>query len=461
MCIGPGVPHNQLNGRVYCARDYLAFATAHSCRHCGTVVDDAGETSGKAAPGQRPVCAKCLKSGKAARPAVRKLSKAAPAAGAQREPHADASSKQPATASTGSTCGQCGEALDGALVGFRGVWYHRGHLLCAGPCGKPLQDSVVDRHGKPYCKPCTLELFAKRCAGCKKPIEGKYVVFQGNTYHRKHFTCTQCHERLSGTVHALGERPYCAQHYQELVAKRQCFSCHKVAASAEEAITYSDGRIACRKCDSTAVWDSGELQACFLDVLAFFYDQGFRCMRTPLFQTISVRLASPEELDRQTRRQRTCGTTGRPLGLTIYARRVTTTPHSTKGVGNFTFDDADVGSDQRDAAPTHVNGVRTGKLHVGSDSSGKLVSRVHHVRDGVLTTKEHRVKGILVLKGLPRVRAASVIAHELCHAFIGLYRVPDRDPVLVEGLCELWAYEYVHVAWHHLHAVCSLWLRPV
>lgn len=518
--IGPGTGYNMVGPRIYCSTHYLAYATSNACRACGVVVDRGPATDGAAGtPAKRPLCDSCAdkpparaaravttrqtptkqrrRSGAAARePAATQAPKRGTSATSTKVTAGGTNASGRGAAAVGAaaaptaegTCASCHKALSGSLVSFGGKWYHVEHLTCTGPCGRMLKGvagGVVNQKGKPYCKQCALDLFAKRCAKCKKPIEGRYTIVKGKAYHRNHFTCTQCKQALTTQYHVVGDKPYCLEHHTKLLAERQCYSCHIIAANPDDVFAYKDGRVVCRKCDSSAVWEKHELQASFADARGFFAELGFKCMRTPLFESITVKLATPDELVRQTKAHRTCGTTGRPLGLTMYSTRVTKTPHrmSTGGPAGgaggrssasaspaaFTFSPADVaaghpgtpgtstrapgasdggGSDASGASsirPSTTGHVRPGKLHVSTAHNGKVGTRSHHVNkeSGVVTTREHTVNRILVMTGLPRVRMASVLAHEVCHAFIAFYRLPTLDPSIVEGLCELWAYEYL------------------
>ena len=57
-----------------------------------------------------------------------------------------------------------------------------------------------------------------------------------------------------------------------------------------------------------------------------------------------------------------------------------------------------------------------------------------------MVSKTFEVRGIAALVDLPRLQLGAVLAHELCHAFMHLFRFPRLPPVVTEGVCELWAW---------------------
>jgi len=153
----------------------------------------------------------------------------------------------------------------------------------------------------------------------------------------------------------------------------------------------------------------------------FVFVYVFVFVQKPLFSSIQVTLATPEELAAQAECKRTCGTAeSQPLGLTVSRERLV-----------------------RVEVASPDSPARRPKLRVAKDTTGRVVTRSQHIKDGVEHTKDSFIKEIMVMKGLPRVRMASVLAHELCHAFMSLYRVPITTPQHVEGLCELWSYQFL------------------
>lgn len=55
---------------------------------------------------------------------------------------------------------------------------------------------------EPYCLGCWLELFAKRCQACTKPLapNTQYVEYEDKFWHKECFTCDACELELAGGV---------------------------------------------------------------------------------------------------------------------------------------------------------------------------------------------------------------------------------------------------------------------
>ncbi|CAB0009130.1 unnamed protein product [Nesidiocoris tenuis] len=87
--------------------------------------------------------------------------------------------------------------------------------------------SFIPREQEIYCATCYEEKFATRCVKCNKIITSGGVTYKNEPWHRECFTCTNCNTSLAGQrFTSRDEKPYCADCFGELFAKR-CTSCCK------------------------------------------------------------------------------------------------------------------------------------------------------------------------------------------------------------------------------------------
>lgn len=108
--------------------------------------------------------------------------------------------------------------------------------------------SFIPREQEIYCAGCYEEKFATRCIKCNKVrsagslpserlvltsssfaqvITSGGVTYKNEPWHRECFTCTHCNITLAGQrFTSRDEKPYCAECFGELFAKR-CTSCVK------------------------------------------------------------------------------------------------------------------------------------------------------------------------------------------------------------------------------------------
>ena len=95
-------------------------------------------------------------------------------------------------------------------------------VVCKTPIGTK---SFIPREQEIYCTGCYEEKFATRCIKCTKIITTGGVTYKNEPWHRECFTCTHCNTQLAGQrFTSKDEKPYCADCYGELFAKR-CFAC--------------------------------------------------------------------------------------------------------------------------------------------------------------------------------------------------------------------------------------------
>uniref|UniRef100_A0A183BID5 LIM domain-containing protein n=1 Tax=Globodera pallida TaxID=36090 RepID=A0A183BID5_GLOPA len=126
-------------------------------------------------------------------------------------------------------CDGCGEIFKAGMkkMEYKGKQWHDKCFCCA-HCKTPIGTrSFIPKNEEVYCAPCYEEKFATRCCKCKKVISTGGVTYKNEPWHRECFCCTNCNSSLAGQrFTSKDEKPYCADCYGELFAKR-CSSCVK------------------------------------------------------------------------------------------------------------------------------------------------------------------------------------------------------------------------------------------
>uniref|UniRef100_A0A914DKM7 Uncharacterized protein n=1 Tax=Acrobeloides nanus TaxID=290746 RepID=A0A914DKM7_9BILA len=126
-------------------------------------------------------------------------------------------------------CDGCNEIFRAGMkkMEYKGKQWHDKCFCCA-HCKVPIgTKSFIPKNEEVYCAQCYEEKFATRCTKCKKVISTGGVTYKNEPWHRECFCCTQCNASLAGQrFTSKDEKPYCANCYGELFAKR-CNSCVK------------------------------------------------------------------------------------------------------------------------------------------------------------------------------------------------------------------------------------------
>ena len=308
-------------------------------------------------------------------------------------------------AAQGLLCAGCGEKIASSYITALGKKWHPEHFVCAHGGEAFGNEGYLEHEGEPWCAACYHEQHSPRCAGCEKPIKGRYVTAMGQKWHVDHFVCATCGAALAGKEHTehggeplcvtcfrrdhtpqcgvclqpvsaryltnYWEEPYCERHRDEAPA---CFSCNRLISEhlTGGGVRLGDGRTVCNLCRETAVdrvEDGARIAAQVRQALAA---AGFALEGVE----IPIRLVDRQEL----------------------------------------------GSDH------------------GRQTAGKAKT-VLHTLDGRVTRRQ--VEEILVLYGLPREHFAAILAHEYGHAWTFLQAFPETGPRLKEGLAELFSYVWL------------------
>ncbi|VDM21621.1 unnamed protein product [Wuchereria bancrofti] len=126
-------------------------------------------------------------------------------------------------------CDGCGEIFRAGMkkMEYKGKQWHDKCFCCA-LCKTPIgTKSFIPKNDEVYCASCYEEKFATRCCKCKKVISTGGVTYKNEPWHRECFCCTNCNTSLAGQrFTSKDEKPYCANCYGELFAKR-CNACVK------------------------------------------------------------------------------------------------------------------------------------------------------------------------------------------------------------------------------------------
>ncbi|CAB3410643.1 unnamed protein product [Caenorhabditis bovis] len=126
-------------------------------------------------------------------------------------------------------CDGCNEIFRAGMkkMEYKGKQWHDKCFCCA-HCKVPIgTKSFIPKNEDVFCGPCYEEKFATRCSKCKKVITAGGVTYKNEPWHRECFCCTNCNSSLAGQrFTSKDEKPYCANCYGELFAKR-CNACTK------------------------------------------------------------------------------------------------------------------------------------------------------------------------------------------------------------------------------------------
>lgn len=305
----------------------------------------------------------------------------------------------------GEVCAGCGRAIRGRYFTALGRAWHQECFRCAG-CGQVIQEQrFLERDGRPYHRACYHERFSPRCAACGRPIAGECTTAMGRRWHPEHFVCTRCRRPFAGQGYYEHDgRAYCEGCYNELFGRR-CAVCSEYI----KGTYYSDGwgNPYCAR-------HEGKVARCF------------SCGRH-----IAKRLTGGGVRFRDGRAMcNLCRQTGidRPQeGLPVLAE----VRRALAGMG------LDLGTV---AIPLRL--VAQPALLDPSDApSGSALGRLCSTswREGGRVV-QREVKEMLVLHGLPREHFATIVAHELGHAWLALHVLHELSREVEEGLCELTEY---------------------
>ncbi|XP_067140227.1 four and a half LIM domains protein 1-like [Centruroides vittatus] len=131
-----------------------------------------------------------------------------------------------------SRCDECNEVFRAGTkkMEYKGKHWHE-KCFCCSACNNPIgTKSFVPRDNVIYCTTCYEQKFSIRCNKCNQIITTGGVIYRNEPWHRECFRCTNCQKCLAGQrFTTYEEKPYCADCFGELFAKR-CTVCNKAIA---------------------------------------------------------------------------------------------------------------------------------------------------------------------------------------------------------------------------------------
>jgi hypothetical protein len=306
----------------------------------------------------------------------------------------------------GPRCAGCGEPIEGEAVSALGKVWHPEHFLCTA-CKRPFDDAgYVIHRGRPYHEACYRERFAPRCAGCGEPILGQGVKALGRHWHAEHFVCAHCGRPLSGGAFCeRGGQPYCEEDYRALFGPR-CSVCGETLPAAYVTNPWGDTFCAHHQGEIPECHSCGRLASQQLTGGYVRYPDGRVICHLCLRSAVEDRGEAQGIMETV---RRTLAHEGLDLGDVPLRVRLTDQHELDRLAG------------------------RSHRKHPAGMARTQLTTR------GDKTVKRE-VLEILALHGLPREHLASILAHELAHAWLFLHAFPKLSPKVAEGICELASY---------------------
>ncbi|KAL3882379.1 hypothetical protein ACJMK2_028730 [Sinanodonta woodiana] len=142
-------------------------------------------------------------------------------------------------------CDGCHEPFRGGMKKFeyKGKQWHE-QCFCCMVCKQPISNkSFIPRDQEVVCVPCYEDKFAQRCSKCNEVINKGGVAYKNMPWHRECFTCTNCNKELAKEKFtSRDEKPFCADCYADLFAKK-CCRCAKAITGGLEVQSLSPLRI--------------------------------------------------------------------------------------------------------------------------------------------------------------------------------------------------------------------------
>lgn len=304
------------------------------------------------------------------------------------------------------------------------------------------------------------------CAGCNLPINGKYIVRDdlsrdmngSSTRFAAYFHegcaealfaqhCRVCNKAFRGGEQFL-RHPYFADkgghcHIHETDGSPSCCSCNLKGQRSDPPVKLPDGRHICNDCIACAIFESNEAIPIYNEILEFF-ENDLKLSVPSSMRSVPVLVVDLPSLNDQQRlnnfknmhggaslvRGLTLSTAETSIRYTVPAHHVSSADYFRSKPGGF-----DHSLSNPHSVIYNINGP-------GSP-----------VRRECVTCRS--VTAVLVLCGLPRHLAASILAHEAMHVWCKLSTMEmplDLPPHVEEGLCQL-------VSWRYLEYVKSQELR--
>ena len=311
-----------------------------------------------------------------------------------------------ANACAGCGCGFSGlELALGGTVGALGRRWHAKCLRCD-DCGEALSGMFGGEFcvaGKPggrrqvYHKRCYQQRHRPRCDVC-----AEFIAASADGYI--HFETTPYWGEMTCTRHATDGTP-------------RCDGCRRYEKRGieNEYVTLPDDRKLCMHCVQTVVVDTQDAEPLYRDVLDFFSELGLSALGPgaaelpPLYMCTQDVINHVDEEEAWHR-----GRTSQVRGMCVSHVETISTVYR---------------------QPTWRQ-ANTGSVF-------DLLGHLDVVEHRIPRSTSQKVTAILVLSCLPRMLAGSILAHECMHMYLRLNGYPHLEPVVEEGLCQLFALLWV------------------
>ncbi|XP_042475694.1 protein DA1-related 2-like isoform X2 [Macadamia integrifolia] len=277
---------------------------------------------------------------------------------------------------------------------------------------RAIQESL-NMSGNPPNPPQYFTGVYRFCSGCNCEIgRGNYLGCMRTYWHPECFRCHACHHLITeneiptngnGLIeyksHPFWCQKYCPSHEYDNTVR--CCSCERLESWNAQYISLDDGRSLCFECMESAIMDTGDCQPLYHSIRDYYEGMNMK-------------------LDQQI-----------PMLLV-----------------------------ERQALNEAIEGEKNGHHHM-PETRGLCLSEEQTV-SGILRrpkiggnrligmktqpqklTRKCEVTAILVLYGLPRLLAGSILAHELMHGWLRLKGFRNLSPEVEEGICQVLSYMWL------------------
>jgi len=324
--------------------------------------------------------------------------------------------------------GRLGGGRDGG--GGRGNVQGVNDKTCCICSNSNMLRSTLKAAGRSYC----LECF--RCQGCQVRLEGSFfqndaTKASGAVYCESciksifGLRCTLCANSISGQYLRHGyfqDEKYCMSH-EQLEARPKCFTCSRLeplpGIGRAQFVDLPDSRSCCLECLSSAVMTTDEAASLYGEAVDFM--ETHLGLQAPAgMREVPVMAVDVHSLNYQASQGRT-----------------------THGGSVVDYRNGGVGATvrgltlSRSCEVTHFGmGDMSFSFQHGFQINRPRVTRVETRRE---------VTAVLVLYGLPRDLASSILAHEAMHVWLKLQKCypVDIDQPTEEGLCQVIARRFL------------------
>ena len=120
-------------------------------------------------------------------------------------------------------CKDCESIITSDYLETFGDFYHPEHFCCS-RCNKKLDDEYLRSKGRPVCEECFAVENQEICQECGLPVKGKRCVVDGKVWHHKCFKCKKCGKLIGkGKVVFYKGKPYHEDCFKKKVAPKCAF----------------------------------------------------------------------------------------------------------------------------------------------------------------------------------------------------------------------------------------------